>query len=207
MPVRKKKISPRTSRSLGASPSTTDAGAKLALAAIAAAMKRLDAKWYLFGAQAVALHGAQRTTQDIDVTVLVDRPTAAVIAALEKQGIVPRFSDREFVEQTRVIPCDHPSTGWKIDVVLGGPGLEELFAAEAEARTVGGITVPLVRIEHLVAMKVFAGRPQDLGDVTRLLSLKRPVDLDAVRQLLAALEEGLSESGLLDRLERLTRPG
>lgn len=71
----------------------------------------------------------------------------------------------------------------------------------------GGITVPLVRIEHLVAMKVFAGRPQDLGDVTRLLSLKRPVDLDAVRQLLAALEEGLSESGLLDRLERLTRPG
>lgn len=56
-------------------------------------------------------------------------------------------------------------------------------------------------------MKVFAGRPQDLGDVTRLLSLKRPVDLDAVRQLLAALEEGLSESGLLDRLERLTRPG
>lgn len=43
--------------------------------------------------------------------------------------------------------------------------------------------------------------------MTRLLSLKRPVDLDAVRQLLAALEEGLSESGLLDRLERLTRPG
>ena len=69
MPARKKKTSPRTRNSRGASPSTTDAGAKLALAAIAGVMKRLGAKWYLFGAQAVALHGAQRTTQDIDVTV------------------------------------------------------------------------------------------------------------------------------------------
>lgn len=207
MPARKKKTSPRTRNSRGGSPSTTDAGAKLALAAIAAAMKRLGAKWYLFGAQAVALHGAQRTTQDIDVTVLGERSTEDVVAALEKQGIVSRFSDRAFVAQTRVIPCDHPASGWKIDVVLGGPGLEELFASEAEPRKLGGITVPLVRIEHLITMKVFAGRPQDLADVARLLALKRPVDLAAVKGLLSALEEGLSESGLVERLERLTRPG
>ncbi len=207
MPARKKKTSPRTRNSRGASPSTSDAGAKLALAAIAAAMKRLGAKWYLFGAQAVALHGAQRTTQDIDVTILVERSTEDVVAALEKHGIVPRFSDREFVEQTRVIPCDHPASGWKIDMVLGGPGLEELFASEAEPRNLGGITVPLVRLEHLITMKVFAGRPQDLADVARLLALKRPVDLAAVRGLLTALEEGLSETGLVERLERLTRPG
>lgn len=171
MPARKKKTSPRTRNSRGASPSTSDAGAKLALAAIAGAMKRLGAKWYLFG--------AQRTTQDIDVTVLVDRSTEDVVAALEKQGIVSRFSDRAFVAQTRVIPCDHPASGWKIDMVLGGPGLEELFASEAEPRKLGGITVPLVRIEHLITMKVFAGRPQDLADVARLLALKRPVDLAA----------------------------
>ena len=74
----------------------------------------------------------------------------------------------------------------------------------AVARSVRPIPAPAV-LDHVDDLGIIA--QQDLGDVTRLLSLKRPVDLDAVRQLLAALEEGLSESGLLDRLERLTRPG
>ncbi|MBL8939282.1 MAG: hypothetical protein JNM69_32270 [Archangium sp.] len=37
--------------------------------------------------------------------------------------------------------------------------------------------------------------------------LEHLVDLAAVKGLLSALEKGLSESALVERLERLTRPG
>lgn len=59
-----------------------------ALAAIQRAAKRLGAKWYVFGAQAVAFHGVPRMTGDIDVTILVDAPTDEIVRALRREGIV-----------------------------------------------------------------------------------------------------------------------
>jgi hypothetical protein len=66
-------------------------------------MKRLRARWYLFGAQAVALYGAARATQDIDVTVLGDFEAKDLIAALTREGISPQFADAAFVAETRVV--------------------------------------------------------------------------------------------------------
>jgi hypothetical protein len=48
--------------------------------------------------------------------------------------------------------------GPPLDVVLAGPGLEELFLARAESREIGGVLVPVATGEDLVAMKVLAGR-------------------------------------------------
>ncbi len=169
-------------------------------------MKRLEARWYLFGAQAVLLHGAPRTTQDIDVTVLSDAPVATLVKALRREKIVPRYEDAAFVAETRVIPCDHPASGWKIDIVLGGPGLEELIADQATTRRLGRVIVPLVRLEHLLVLKTLAGRPQDLADVAALLALPgKTIALAEVRGLLRALEVGLAEDGLVDRFNRLAR--
>ena len=167
-------------------------------------MKQLKARWYLFGAQAVLLHGAPRTTQDIDVTVLVDGPPTKLLSALRAERIIPRFDDTAFIEQTRVIPCDHVPSGWKIDVVLGGPGLEEFIASEAITQKLGGVSVPLLRVEHLIVLKVLAGRPQDLADVNSLLALPgKSIDLAEIRDLLHALQSELAEEPLVDRFERL----
>ena len=97
MPRRTKKTSPRTASKPSGS-SSSKPGARPALQAIARAMKQLKARWYLFGAQAVLLHGAPRTTQDIDVTVLVDGSPAKLVRALRNQRIVPRFDDIAFIE-------------------------------------------------------------------------------------------------------------
>ena len=41
------------------------------VAALAAAFDSLGVDWYLFGAQAALLHGSERMTHDVDVTVML----------------------------------------------------------------------------------------------------------------------------------------
>jgi hypothetical protein len=176
----------------------------VALGAVGRAMRRLRAPWYVFGGQAVALHGAPRATEDIDVTVLAEASTPAVLAALRAEGIIPRVEDAGFIATSRVIPSDHRASGWKLDVVLGGPGLEELIAAGSVKRRVGRVVVPLLRLEHLLILKVLAYRPRDIADVSRLLAVNGArVDLAEVRELLAALEEAVAEGGLVARFDRI----
>ncbi len=203
MPGRTKKTSKRTARSRRSSP-LTRSGAEAALQAIGRAMKRLKARWFLFGAQAVLLHGAPRTTQDIDVTVLTEAPIAKLVEVLEAEDIIPLIADSAFIEQTRVLPCEHLPSGWKVDVVLGGPGLEELIAKQAKIRKLGSVSVPLLRIEHLIVLKVLAGRPQDLADVAALLGLPDArIARVEIKALLRAIETELAEDRLVERFERL----
>ena len=201
---RKKKTSKGTSRSRkGWRAPRARSGVAVAIGAVGAAMKELRARWYVFGAQAVALHGAQRTTKDIDVTVLTDRSAADLLVALERQGIVALIDDDEFVARTRVLPCVHARSGWKIDVVLGGPGFEELVASQARPIFVEGVRAPLLRLEHLLTLKTLAGRPQDLADIDRLLRSRPEADVDEVRSILAIFETELEESGLVRRFEAI----
>jgi len=204
MPKMTRKTSRHTAARASGSGSSRPGRLDLALGAVGRAMRRLPARWYLFGGQAVALHGAPRATQDIDVTVLAEASVLEVLAALRAEGIVPRLEDPAFIATTRVIPAEHRASGWKVDVVLGSPGLEEVIASRAVTRRVGRVAVPLLRLEHLLTLKVLADRPRDVADVSRLLSVNAAkVDVEEVRELLVALEEALAEGGLVARFDRI----
>jgi len=174
------------------------------LASLTAALERLGVGWYLFGAQAALLHGAARLTADVDVTVLPgDRDTAELVDALAAAGFSPRVTDDGFVERTSVLPLLHDGSGVPLDVVLGGPGLEEEFLARAERRELDGVHVPVACAEDVVVMKVLAGRPKDLEDVVAVLAARREtLDLGLVRDTLLLLEEALAQADLLPELER-----
>lgn len=178
---------------------------RTALEAFARLTKTLRLRWYVFGAQAVALHGFPRATADLDVTVdLGKHSPQAFIKALSASGFTPRFRDPEFVRTTRVIPIVHTATGLPMDVVLAGPGLEQLFLDAAEPHRVGRTTVPVISREHLIVTKILAGRPKDLEDVRELLARGgTQVDLAVVEELLAALEEALGQADLRPRLAAL----
>lgn len=204
MAPRKPRTSRRTSRSVSASPSSPVPRVSLALEAVARTAKRLKVPWYLFGAQAVALYGVPRTTADVDVTLLWNSEVGAVLEALRRSGIEPLVEDLAFIERARVVPAHHPASSWRIDVVLGGAGLEQQIAAEAVEMQIEKARVPVLRLEHLLVLKVLAQRPQDLADVARLLEVRGDVvRFDEVVELLSALEAGLEESGLLSTFERL----
>src|SRR5437773_11441028 len=132
------------------------------LAALAAALDRLGVAWYLFGAQAALLYGAARLTADVDVTVrLGDQPTSALVDALVAAGFELRVRDvHGFVERTRVLPLAHRPTGIPVDVVLAGPGPEELVLARARQETVEGVAGKAGGPGGGGGRRGLAGRPQ-----------------------------------------------
>ncbi len=161
--------------------------------------------WYLFGAQAALVYGSPRLTADIDITVeLGSVATEALLAALVKRGFEPRFDDSEFVATTRVLPVVHQATGLPADVVLGGPGLEELFLSRSVMIDVGGVEVPVASAEDLIAMKLLSGREKDLADVRAILRARNgTLNIDMVRTTLTMLEEALGQSDLTPLLARV----
>ena len=178
-----------------------------ALAALAQALGARRLPWYLFGAQAALLYGAARLTADVDVTVqLGDRQTAELVRALEKAGFRLRVRDvGDFVARTRVLPVVHARSGMPIDIVLAGPGLEELFFKRRRRRIIEGVAVPVASPEDVVVMKVLAGRGKDEEDAVAILAAQRKLNLDRVRKTLAALERALDQSDLRPRFEELLR--
>jgi len=177
------------------------------LAELAAALGRLERRWYLFGAQAVVLWGRPRTSLDIDVTVeLGVDETPRLVRALGEAGLELRIHTGidDFVRRTRVLPFLHAASGVPVDVVLAGPGLEERFFERARIVRIGGADVPVLCPEDLVVTKILAGRPKDLEDVRGILAERvNSLDLPAIRSTLRELEEALGQSDLLPALERL----
>jgi hypothetical protein len=176
------------------------------LADLAVALEAAQARWYLFGAQAVILYGVPRLTADVDVTVeLGARPTAGLVAALKGRRFELRVPDAEgFVERTRVLPLVHAPSRIPVDAVLAGPGIEEVFLDRAVVHQVEGVPVWCAAADDLVAMKILAGRPKDLDDVAAILAVQGPaLDARRARETVRLLEQALDRADLLSTLDRL----
>ena len=158
--------------------------------------------WLVFGAQAVAVRGAPRATQDIDITVAVERGHLGVlIETLESEGLRHRYPDvaDELLAKGAVLPLTHAS-GMEVDLVLAGSGLEQVALDRATRVAIDGVEVPVAHATDLTVMKVLAGRGKDLDDLRSLLA-SGDVDVAEARSLLRQLEEALGQSDLLPRLE------
>jgi hypothetical protein len=174
------------------------------LSALSAALSELGAQWYLFGAQAAMVWGRPRLTADIDVTVRIEpEDPERLVRTLQARGFSLRVGDADdFIRRTRVLPFLHVASGMPLDIVLAGPGLEDLFLSRARPVTMGGIVVPVISPEDLIATKILAGRPKDMEDVRGILRERLPdLDLALIRSTLAALEDALAQSDLLPAFE------
>lgn len=196
----------KTSRRTSASRKRSPAPPRDPLVAFAAVAKRLGLRWYLFGAQAVALYGVQRTSADLDITIdLGTRALADVIAPLAAAGFTARFADRAFAAATRVFPVVHAESGWPVDLVLAGPGLEQDFLARARSRSIGRTRIPVVAVEDLIVTKLLAARAKDLEDVRSLLREVPDIEHAQVMRTLRDLEAALDQRDLRPLYQRLRR--
>jgi hypothetical protein len=175
------------------------------LSALSAALSELRAQWYLFGAQAAMVWGRPRLTADIDVTVRQEpEDPERLVRTLEARGFALRVGDAvDFVRRTRVFPFLHIASGMPLDIVLAGPGLEDLFLSRARPITMAGVVVPVISPEDLIATKILAGRPKDMEDVGGILRERLPdLDIELIRSTLGLLEDALGQSDLLPAFER-----
>lgn len=176
------------------------------LTTLAGLLGRRGYRWYVFGAQAVILWGAPRMSADVDVTVeMAVADTLDFVAGMQQAGFELRVRDVEdFVRKTRVLPFLHRATEMPLDVVLAGPGLEELFFQRVREVEMAQMMIPVISPEDLVVTKILAGRPKDLEDVRGVLrERKASLDLDLIRETLSLLEQALGQSDLCPVLEAL----
>lgn len=189
------------------------AGPAELLSDLSAALDALGAGWYVFGAQAALVWGRPRLTTDVDVTVKCSASTDQLVRALDTSGFSPRIDATEaFIRTTRVVPLEHRASGLALDLVLAGPGLEDLFLERAVSIDVAGTAVPFISPEDLIVTKVLAGREKDIEDVRGVLSERgSTLDVNQIRTTLGLLEDALGQSDLMPvfdaELDRWQRSG
>ncbi len=131
-----------------------------------------EVRFLIVGGYAVAAHGLPRATGGLDLWIWIDdQNTANVLAALTDFGfgsVGPSTSD--FVPPDSVIQLGYPPH--RIDIMTEIDGVS--FDGAWEQRVViqvGGMSIPFIGREDLVANKKASARPQDLADVARLAAV------------------------------------
>lgn len=152
---------------------------------VASLLRRQKIDYAVIGAVAASVHGAIRATADADALLAITMPK---LAHLEKA-----FKRAGFETELRLGDPDDPISALlavtdrhanRVDLLAGLRGLDP----EAFSRS---ITVPFMRTtirvigrEDFIAMKCFAGGPQDIADARAALkTADQPIDIDLLRRI------------------------
>lgn len=146
-----------------------------------------DVQYLLVGGLAVAAHGHSRATNDIDLVVALNRENALnAIEALVALGYKPTvpvnatdFADaakrKHWIDEKGMLvfqmrtgePLDIPVDLFVAEPFSFGPA----YSKAVKAELFSGVTVPVVPLDLLLAMKKEAGRPKDQEDIRILRGL------------------------------------
>jgi hypothetical protein len=151
---------------------------------VAARLRSEGIPYVVIGAMAAAVHGSVRASLDADALVSV---TISVAKSL--QG---RFSTEGLTTELRIGDADDPipallaisdGFGNRVDLLIGLRGMDPAAFARARNVTFFGESLSVVGREDFIAMKVFAGGPQD-ADARQAMDIDRDaLDLDLLRRL------------------------
>jgi hypothetical protein len=148
-----------------------------------AAFAEADVPYVIVGGMAVVLSGHVRATVDLDVIVdLNPEPALRAMQALQRLGLLPRvpIDPADFADPTirddwirnkhmQVLSFFDPQhVAREVDVFVAHPIDFDALSAAAVHMDVGGHTVPVASLPHLIDLKRAAGRPRDLEDIKAL---------------------------------------
>lgn len=187
-----------------------------ALGRICADLKRLRCEHALVGGLAVAVRTEPRFTRDADVAVSVtdDSEAEALVRKLQVLGyrvaaIVEQEATRRLAT-ARLIPPGERESGVVVDLLFASSGIEPEIVAGAQAvEVMAGLSVPVARAGHLIALKLLARdderRPQDHVDLVALRAQADGATWDLARSALALVTERRFNRGrdLLAALDQL----
>jgi predicted nucleotidyltransferase len=185
---------------------------------VAADLASSDRPWALIGGLAIAVRAEPRTTRDVDLAVAVsgDQEAEALVYTLQSLG----YTARTIIEQqatgrlatVRFKPPIAELDCAIVDLLFASSGIErEIVEAAEESELAPGLSVPVARIGHLLALKVLSRddrrRPQDWDDLRALLREADEADMEQARESLRLIEERGFHRGkrLLESFEEFVR--
>jgi len=151
------------------------------------ALARQKVDYLLIGGLAVSLHGVERATMDVDITVAMNPDNlAALIDAAKELKLSPvlpvsleSLGDLELLRQwhaERHLEAfalrSADFAGVTVDVLLFPPIGFSGMASRADVFKVANTDIQVVSIDDLIALKQAVGRPIDLIDIEHLQRIK-----------------------------------
>jgi predicted nucleotidyltransferase len=141
------------------------------LARVFQVLQERQISFALIGAAAMAAHGVSRSTFDTDLFSV--GPAAlddGIWKALATDGIdvdVRHGDDDDPL--LGVVRCSHGEEA--IDLVVGRSAWQREIIARATPTLVFSLNVPIVTVEDLILLKLYAGGIQDRWDIQQLLTV------------------------------------
>ena len=154
-----------------------------------ATLHRHQVEYVLIGGLAVALHGIERNTMDIDVCIVIspDNLRRMIEAAkeLKLSPVLPvpleTLSQIDTLRQwhqqrnLQAFALHTPDlAGVTLDLLLFPPVAPADMCQRAVRLDVSGIPIQLASVDDLIALKQSVGRPIDLADIEHLKRLQCP---------------------------------
>ena len=152
-----------------------------------AALDRHKVDYLLIGGLAVSLHGVERATMDVDITVSMNplnlealiatatelNLTPVLPVTLESLGDIELLRDWHMHRNLEVFAMRAPGlAGVTIDVLLFPPVEFSGMAERAVEFDVADTPIKVVTIDDLIALKNAVKRPIDLSDIEHLQRIK-----------------------------------
>ncbi|MDP2694878.1 MAG: hypothetical protein Q8O58_08430 [Gallionella sp.] len=151
------------------------------------ALDRHKVDYLLIGGLAVSLHGVERATMDVDITVAMnpDNLAALIDAAKELKlspvlpvpleslgdlGLLRQWHAERHLEAFALRSAD--LVGVTVDVLLFPPVEFSGMASRADVFKVANTDIQVVSIDDLIALKQAVGRPIDVIDIEHLQRIK-----------------------------------
>ena len=167
----------------------------LGLRRIAADLASERVSWALVGGLGAGARTEPRFTRDVDLAVAVsdDAEAERVVRALLVRGYrvsvhLEQEATGRLATVRLLLPHDAGSDAI-VDLLFATCGIEPEIVAAAQSLTiVPGLSVPVARTEHLIAMKVLSQsprRPQDRIDLAKLVAAATPDELRRAREACA----------------------
>lgn len=154
----------------------------------AADLDAIGARWAVIGGLAVAIRSEPRFTKDVDLAVAVadDREAEDLVNRMQVRGYaLASLVEQDYVNRLATARLVRPKIGTSsafIDLLFANSGIEEEVVRRADRLEVlPDVFMPVASIGHLIALKVLAGRHQDLTDLGYLISAASEADLDEAR--------------------------
>jgi predicted nucleotidyltransferase len=161
----------------------------------AADLDEIGARWAVIGGLAVAFRAEPRFTKDVDVAVAVtdDDEAETIVNRLQVRGYaLASLVEQDYVNRLATARLVRPRVGTSsafIDLLFANSGIEDEIVRRADRLEVlPDVFMPVASIGHLIALKVLAGRHQDLTDLGYLISAASEADLEEARSAVAMIQ-------------------
>jgi predicted nucleotidyltransferase len=168
------------------------ASAESALRTSVADLNAAGVRWALVGGLAVSARTIPRFTKDLDFAIAVasDSEAEEVVHTLRSHGYHPvGVLEQDYVERLSGVRMARNGSDVLVDLLFASSGIEnEVVASADHLEVLPRLTVPVATTPHLIALKVLAGRSQDLTDLGYLIPSASSAELDAAREAVKLIQ-------------------